>query len=640
MWILLCAAGLAGELFTPSDLVDLRGVREVAVAPGAERVAWVVSEPRAEDDEPGPPYSAIHVAEWLEEGRPWTHAPRNAGSPRWSPDGLTLAFVAKDKSEEAKPQVFLLPVSGGEAQVLTDHEAGVGAYRWSPDGASIAFIAGPPPTEEEEADKKAGKDWIVVDEDDHRPALWSVDVNTGEIAELYSGEEHIKAHEWLPDGSGFAIQAAPSSGPDADMMDRALYTLRDGKLKALPKTTGKLGGMAVSPDSKQLAWTGATSLDDPLPQTVFVVALDGGEISSLGAERERSAHWVDWLDNRTLLALDDRGTETVLERIDVARGKATLATSSDAIIRAVSLDRDSGRVAVLAHGPNHPTELFAGLAKKGSLEQWTDHNPQLADVAFAEQEVVTWTAPDGMKIAGILIRPSSGEQPFPLVVNPHGGPEGVSQNGWNELPQLLAARGFAVLQPNYRGSGGRGVAFSKGDHDDLGGAEFEDLLAGIDHLVDTGIADADRVGIGGWSYGGYFSAWGAAKHSKRFKAAMMGAGIGNWVSFAGTTDIPREMALVHWSSFWHDEPDLHWDRSPVAQVDGDEPPTLIVHGAADPRVPPGQAREFYAALKAHGATAQLVLYPREHHGFREREHRIDLYNRIGDWFDTHLNGEE
>ena len=195
-----------------------------------------------------------------------------------------------------------------------------------------------------------------------------------------------------------------------------------------------------------------------------------------------------------------------------------------------------------------------------------------------------------------------------------------------------------MLMPNYRGSGGRGVEFSKADHRDLGGKEFEDVIAGIDHLAEQGLVDPERVGSSGTSYGGYFSAWAATRHSDRFKAAITFAGISNWSSFTGTTDIPYEMSIVHWDLWWFDNPLLNWERSPVAHVSESSAPTLVGHGLADERVHPEQSMEIHTALKIKGVPTGLVLYPREPHGLLEPAHQLDFMQRMLEWFGRYLLG--
>ena len=193
-----------------------------------------------------------------------------------------------------------------------------------------------------------------------------------------------------------------------------------------------------------------------------------------------------------------------------------------------------------------------------------------------------------------------------------------------------------MLEPNYRGSGGRGVQFSKADHDDLGGAEFLDVLSGIDHLVEIGLVDSEKVGTGGWSYGGYFSALAATMHSEKFKASMVGAGLTNMISFMGTTDIPREMSVTHWNQWWFDNMSLHWERSPLAHINKANTPTLIIHGMKDERVHPEQGMELWQALKIKGVKTEFVLYPREPHGLIERSHKLDYMERLINWYLMHV----
>jgi dipeptidyl aminopeptidase/acylaminoacyl peptidase len=263
-------------------------------------------------------------------------------------------------------------------------------------------------------------------------------------------------------------------------------------------------------------------------------------------------------------------------------------------------------------------------------------------VRWARQEAIEWTGAEDWTIGGVLTYPLDyvEGQRYPLILQVHGGPEGISLDGWTTSAtypvDILAANGYMVLQPNYRGSAGRGVAFSKADHDDLGGTEYEDVLAGVDALIERGLVDGDRVGTGGWSYGGYFSAWAATRHSERFKAAVVAAGLTNWISFTGTTDIPEEMSIVHWNHYWWDNPQLHWERSPVAHINNAQTATLIAHGTADARVHPEQSIQLYTFLRMKGVPTELVLYPRQPHGLVDRAHQIDFAERVLGWFDKYV----
>jgi dipeptidyl aminopeptidase/acylaminoacyl peptidase len=312
------------------------------------------------------------------------------------------------------------------------------------------------------------------------------------------------------------------------------------------------------------------------------------------------------------------------------------------IFGAVSFDARRQGFAAAASTTAHPAEVFVVNVRNRTAQRLTTHNPWLSQVALGAQETISWAGAEGMRIEGVLVRPAGFQEGrrYPLAVLPHGGPEGVDLNGWTTNPlypaQVLAGRGYVVLLPNYRGSGGRGVAFAQGDHRDLGGREFDDVLLGIDHLAALGIVDRDRVGISGTSYGGYFSAWAATRHSDRFRVAIPFAGLTHWTSFMYTTDIPYEMSVTHWDLWCHENVGLCWDRSPVAHVTNARTPTLIGHGLVDDRVHPEQSIELYNALRLQDVPVELVLYPREPHGLRERAHQLDYMRRITDWMDRYL----
>ncbi len=275
----------------------------------------------------------------------------------------------------------------------------------------------------------------------------------------------------------------------------------------------------------------------------------------------------------------------------------------------------------------------------------TDSNPWLGELRLAKQEVVRYKARDGLELEGILIHPLDGQSGtrYPLVLIVHGGPESHISSGWvtsySRPGQVLAARGFAVFYPNYRGSTGRGVAFSKLGQADYAGKEFDDLIDAIDHFVEAGLVDRGRVGVTGGSYGGFASAWCATYHSERFAASVMFVGISDQISKFGTTDIPNEMFLVHSRRY----PWEHWDwfreRSPVYHVEKCRTPILIMHGKDDPRVHPSQSMELYRYLKTLGKTpVRLVLYPGEGHGNRKAGARLDYSMRSLRWMEHYLKG--
>ncbi len=634
------------EGLTPEMLVDLGRVNAVALSPDGLMIAYTLSVPRAEGDDPGGSYSELWLTR-VEGGEPrrFTVGKEGVSSPAFSPDGRWVTFRVERKQAHDGVQIYAIPVDGGEARALTEHKGSVSGYRWSPDGRRIAFAA----TDEEPKDvkeaKEAGQDWEVFDEDPKFRHLWLLEVESREAQRVLSDDLDVTEVHWSPDGSTLVFQANRTTKVDDEFLNTRIYSVsavaeEPAVAEVLTETPGKLAGMEVSPDGRQLAFLGAVSRNDPLAQSVFVVPLGGGEQQNLTPEYEGSATRIAWQDDKTLLMVAVEGEQNAVHHIDVASGKRTAVAWPPLIIR--SMDVVGDRWAVAASSPQHPAELFVAGSSGEAPRQLSHHSAQLEGVRLARQETTQWKGADGWTIGGVLTYPLDYEEGkrYPLVLQVHGGPEGVSLNGWTSAPgypvQVLAARGFMVLEPNYRGSQGRGVAFSKADHDDLGGKEFDDILAGVDALIDRGMVDGKRVGTGGWSYGGYMSAWAATRWTERFQASVVAAGLTNWISFAGTTDIPHEMSVVHWDSWWFDEPELHWQRSPMAYINQAKTPTLVVTGAEDVRVHPEQAMQLYSGLRIKKVPTQQVHYPREPHGLNERAHQLDFVQRVVGWFEKYL----
>ncbi|MGK7311420.1 MAG: prolyl oligopeptidase family serine peptidase [Candidatus Longimicrobiales bacterium M2_2A_002] len=643
----LAAAEAAAQGLTPGQIVSLRSVGSVALAPDGDRIAYTASRPRDEAESRGRSYSELFVVP-TEGGDPVAvvERPNSASSPQWSPDGGTLAFVARLEMHDQR-QVYAVNADGSELRPLTSSPVGVSSFAWSPDGSRIAYTQRVPEPEEIAARRAAGDDVIVMSESGTFTRLWVHELGGRRIA-VTPSDRRVYGFTWAPGGEWLAVQLTEDPSTDAGYMYREIHAVAaDGSwLEPMVATEGKLGAMAFSPDGGAIAWIGATEFNDPLAQTVFVAPLDGREAgapNALTTGMEASAVDLGWLDGDTVWFVANEGTRTKLYRArEDGSGMEVVADGGDAIFHGASFDDAGGMFATAASTASHPGEVYVGELG-GELRRVTDHNPWLEDVALGTQRTIAWEGPEGWRIEGVLIEPvgyTEGET-YPLAILPHGGPEGVSQDGWTTNPlypaQLLAGQGYVVLMPNYRGSGGRGVAFSKGDHRDLGGREMEDIIAGIDHLSDAGMIDPDRVGISGTSYGGYMSAWAATAYSHRFAVAIPFAGLTNWISFTGTTDIPVEMTAVHFDLPIRGNMGLFMDRSPVANLEDAETPTLIGHGLADERVHPEQSIQLYNLMRLHDIEVELVLYPREPHGLLERAHQLDYMGRILEWMEKYLS---
>lgn len=356
------------------------------------------------------------------------------------------------------------------------------------------------------------------------------------------------------------------------------------------------------------------------------------------------ASGIAWRDAERIWVLVAEGVRTSVREVGLAGSPAPVwvTPAGGPAATTLSVAAGTGALALVGSTAAHPAEVFVRNAD-GTLGRRTDSNPWLAGVRLAPQEVVRHRAKDGLELEGILIRPleapAGGKAPLILAV--HGGPEAHISDGWltsYSLPgQVAAARGFAVFYPNYRGSTGSGVAFSKLGQGDAAGKEFDDLVDAVDHLIAIGLVDGAKVGVTGGSYGGYATAWCGTRFSERFAAGVMFVGISDKISKTGTTDIADEEYLVHARKRPWEDWQFLLERSPIYHAGNSRTPMLILHGADDPRVHPGQSMEMYRHLKLRSkAPVRLVLYPGEGHGNRKAASRYDYHLRMLQWFERYL----
>ncbi|NOX37041.1 MAG: S9 family peptidase [Calditrichaeota bacterium] len=646
-WVGLTAEEL--RILQPEDVVNLKLVTEVQLSPDGKRIAYVLRKQREEGEKPG----GYRYEIWLtdvegKEIRRLTLEGVNSRSPQWHPDGTILYFLSR-REPEKHTQVYALPLKGGEAYPVTRALNSVSRFAVSPDGNWLVYRVVDPETEEEKKEKEAGRDWEVFEKDYKHARLWLLNLNNGDSQVLTTDPITVWDFVWAPNSREIIFTASDKPFTDHSYMFKRIYRIHIEQKKAeqIFDPGAKIGSMQVSPDGTRLAFLAGVDQHDPASGTLFILDLKNGSVVNISGDFEGTNRYVEWWDRKRVLTVAEQGVYTNVLLWDLKKRRYTPILAEGPIFSAISFHRPTKNFAFAGNTPGHPNEVFFAN-RKGKYRRLTDSNPWLKEVRLAPQEVISWTARDGLEIQGILIKPLDFQegQRYPLIVQIHGGPESAYHHGWvtyySRWSQLLAARGYMVLMPNYRASTGRGVNFAKADHKDLAGAEFNDVLDGIDYLIKKGWVDRGKVGIGGGSYGGYFSAWAATRHSERFAASVVFAGISNWISFTGTTDIPRENSLVHWAMFWLDSEEneqLAWERSPLAHVRNARTPTLICHGDRDLRVPIGQGYELYRALEMRNVPVEFVIYPREPHGLLEREHQLDFIKRVLAWYDKYVKGQ-
>ncbi|MCZ6683616.1 MAG: S9 family peptidase, partial [Planctomycetota bacterium] len=623
------------------DVARLQQVGSVEVSPNGRLIAYVKSVPRepwkkSDRDEKvkdGSAWSELHVVDMKGDSRPFVTGKVSVGSAAWSPNGDRISFLAK-RGEDKHKYLYVIPIDGGEARSVVRHDTDITDYSWSPDGNRVAFLAKAKPDKKRKKQKDKGFKQEVYEEDWRPVLVWIVDTADSsakpESLELPGSASSV---HWSPVGSRIAVALAPTPLIDDGYMKRKIHIVDTDSEEIVSRldTGGKLGQIAWSPDGKHLAVIAGTDAHDPSPGHLFTVPASGGPLRDLLPDYAGQINSIAWQDSETIMYLGDRGVSTELAKIGRdGTGKKRILAAGSHVMNQLTVSRDGQSAALRSHAPTHPREVFTMKHGDAEPRRLTDSNPWLNDIRLAKQEVVTYRARDGLELQGLLVRPLD-EEPgkrYPLVLIVHGGPESHYSHGWlnrySTPAQVLAGRGFACFYPNYRGSTGRGVAFSKKGQSDYAGKEFDDLIDAIDHLVDAGLVDRDRVGVTGGSYGGFASAWCATYHTERFAASVMFVGISDQVSKFGTTDIPNEMYQVHSRRWPWEDWDWFRERSPIYHVQKARTPILIMHGKNDPRVHPSQSMELYRYLKTLGKTpVRLVLYPGEQHGNRKAAAQYD-----------------
>lgn len=634
--LLIGSLAVAASPLTISDYVTMPSISSVRFSPDGSRIAYVITRPnfaRAAYD------GEIHVID--ADGTndvTLTHGDSSDDHPRWSPDGRRIAFLS---DRGTKTAVYTIPIGLGEASALTDEPAAIRDFEWSPDGRTIVFNRRDDPTAEEKRRSKEKDDARVVGASSHDSRLYAIDVESRQVRRLTEGPFSVWSFSISPDGRMIAFDRSPGAGLDDEFRtDIYVMPMSGGEPRALVTRPGIDHLPRFSPDGKWIAFASAGGVHDWLRESALhVAAVPGGASHLVSAAYDRSPVSFFWsADSRSIVFDGAWNTTEQLFRVNRDGSGFTNISNVAGVIGDSDFDAKHDRAAFVYQSVSEPPELYVSSVHRFAPRRLTNINAAFRDRAIGETRVVHWKNPkDGLEIEGLLTLPV-GYVPgnkVPLLTFVHGGPAShFDQSFLGYLAyiypvQVFAADGYAVLRPNPRGTGGYGETFRAANRSDWGGMDWSDINAGIDKIIADGIADPGRLGLMGWSYGGFLAAW-AAGHSDRFRAISIGAPVVDLLSFHGTTDI-RDFIPNYFPPM---SLDLLREHSPLWNLRPTKTPILIQQGEADERVPLSQGTMLYRRLDELGANVTMVTYPRSAHTPREPKLRLDVARRNVEFMET------
>jgi len=625
------AAQTPSKPLTPEALLGIRHLSELEFSADGSRLAFVVAEPAKGDQR------ARHI--WLFESstaffRQLTYSAKSESSPKWSPDGRTLAFLSNRDGDQ---QIYLLPMTGGDAAPLTKGKRSVSRFAWSRDGKQIAFLAPNAKTEVEETKEKEKDDARVADRDNKHGRLWILNLADKSERAVTPANFNVSDLAWFPEGNSLAVIATdhPESDRDTERIFLVQTTAASDTspaMKQLFAPRGPFGNLEVAPNGRTISFVGSRE-DGPSPHDLWLLPAGMPAAKNLTATGlDRPVFGYRWTNDGNLILLAADGFTRKLIRYTNAGVREDLATP-DTMPSSFAVS-GTGSIAFVGENSTEPQELWYAAAGQQPKKS-PSFNNSFDAFTVTKPEIYKYKSFDGLEIEAALLKPPGydGKTKLPLIALIHGGPTGAWESSIESWGQLLVAHGYAVFYPNIRGSVGYGEKFVESNRADWGGGDFRDVIWGVDELIAKGIADPNRLGIGGWSYGGYMSEW-AITQTTRFKAAVSGAGMANLISEYGTEEHP---SYDEW--FWsvpYERPTGFLNHSPFVFLKDAKTPTLILQGDADTVDPLGQSQELYRGLKRYGVETELVVYPREPHGIHEEKHLLDRLNRIVAWYQSHL----
>lgn len=654
---LLCIAHLAASAQTSANtdselhsttkaMFDVVSFQQACISPSGRQVSWVETAAAPGTDA----MPSIYVADL---NAPDKSKRVTAGGGKtsveehdiaWSRDSKQIAFMSNAVGQ-GQLQLFVTDASGAHVHQLTHLTGYLSSPAWSPSNLSIAFLF------TENASRVSGPlvaetaDVGDIDQSLHQQRLAIVDVATGQLRQISPPDLYVYEFDWAPDGKHLVISAAHGNGDD-NWYIAGLFSI-DASTGSMAPVLEK-PGMQISmprwsPDGQNVAFIGGLMSDEPIAAgDIYEVAVQGGNKINLTPGMQLSASWLAWLpDSKSIIFSGIADGRTAIAKINVFTNSMSQLWAGDERVSDapyntnLSLARDGRFTAVVRQSFDNPPEVWAGAV--GEWKQVTHDNVGLT-TAWGKSVSLHWKTDMGT-VQGWLTYPVNfdASQKYPLVVRVHGGPSWAVIPYWPtrwDFAMALPSQGYFVLQPNFRGSYGQGERFTAANVKDFGYGDLRDIVAGVDAAIQAAPIDPDRLGITGWSYGGYMSMW-AVTQTNRFSASVAGAGISNWLSYYGENKVDQWLIPFMGTSVY-DNPDLYARSSPISFIKNVKTPTLVVVGDSDGECPAPQSYEFWHALRTLGVPTKLVIYPHEGHHFADPAHSRDLIERAVAWFNQYL----
>lgn len=562
--------------------------------------------------------------------------------PSWSPDGRQLAFVAYD-GKAGKATLYTGTLAGAKSRELLSVKGVASTARWSPDGKQVALLATVGARKLAGAVEAGARQVGEVGSNDDAQRIGVVAATGGELRLVSPSDTYVYEYNWTPDGQGFVSTSAKGNGDSNWWVAQLTHVdAASGTLRVIAAPAMQMNLPSVSPDGKTVAFIGGLMSDfGSIGGDIYTVPLAGGAPRNVTPDYRGTFNGVVWRGNG-LLATALIDAQLALVAVDPQAGPATPVSlgsvSSSAADGRLSFSADGRRAAAAQEDFTHATHLVAGPL--GQLKQITHDNDQFAPQLSVQN--VGWTS-DAFKVQGWLLGPLKVEagKRYPMIVSVHGGPGAAASPRYvapgelaSPLIRELTQKGYFVFLPNPRGSFGQGQAFTRANMADFGGGDWRDILAGVDAVEKVAPVDGQRLGLMGHSYGGFMTMWGVT-HSNRFKAAVAGAGVSNWISYYGQNGINQWM-IPFFGASAYDNPEVYRKASPIESIKQAKTPTLIYVGERDVETPAAQSLEFWHGLRAMGVPSSLFIYDGEGHAFRKPEHQRDLQQRTIGWFEQYL----